>query len=259
VPVLRALAEKLQVAGLARRAPLGCFFAVSIAFTWALLPWAATSIAVSLVALCGPAVAATVVAWAQGRSAIGELRRRGTDGRHAIGWYLAALLLPLPITAARSGLEYLAGARGDFALQPISGLSLVVFFLVVGEELGWRGFALPHLLRRFGPWSASAALGAIWGAWHLPLFFIAGMPQFGTPFLPFVLYTVALSVVLTFLAQHTRGSVVIATAFHGAVNTLGVVDEAASPTLRGWTNAASYGLAALVIGMVAWSRPRRPD
>ena len=152
--------------------------------------------------------------------------------------------------------SHLLGAQGPVHLLPVSTLGVVVFVLVVGEEIGWRGFALPRLLRRFGPWAASVVLGTLWALWHLPLFYLAGMPQFGSPFLPFVGYTIALSIILTFLAQNTRGSVVIATLFHGAVNTLGLVNDGASASQRGWGNAIGYGLVALVVGTAAWSRHR---
>jgi membrane protease YdiL (CAAX protease family) len=128
--------------------------------------------------------------------------------------------------------------------------------LVVGEEIGWRGFALPHLLATRKPWEASTIIGVLWGLWHLPLFFVAGMPQFGHPIVPFIGYTIALSVILTVLAQRTAGSVIVATLFHGSVNTLGVVNAAASPTLRGWVNAAAYGVVAVVVGTLAWRRHR---
>ena len=242
------------LAVVARRAPVASYVALAFLFTWALLPLASRSIAVSLVALCGPAFAALAVVAAGGREDRGDFFARLTAWRVSPAWYVVALLLPLLISALRSGAELAWGARGDIRAQPISVLSLVIFILVAGEEVGWRGFALPRLLARFGPWGASTLLGLVWALWHLPLFYIPGMPQFGTPFLPFIGYTIALSVILTFLAQRTRGSVVIATLFHGAVNTFGVVNAAASPAERGWSNALSYGVAAVLLGAVAWGR-----
>jgi len=44
----------------------------------------------------------------------------------------------------------------------------------LGEELGWRGFALPRMLTRWQPLAVSLILGLIWGVWHLPAFFIVG-------------------------------------------------------------------------------------
>src|SRR5574337_857223 len=63
---------------------------------------------------------------------------------------------------------------------PAQFLWLLFYLLTtgpLGEELGWRGFALPRLLKRFNPFVASLVLGAIWGVWHLPSFYLAGMVQ----------------------------------------------------------------------------------
>jgi CAAX protease family protein len=238
--------------GWARRWPLATFVVLAFAFTWALLPLARTTVIASLAALLGPAVAALITAALCGGEQRRDLIERITRWRVPIRWYAAALLLPLPISALRSAIEYMAGARGPIQLQPISGLGLVVFVLVAGEEVGWRGFALPRLLARSGPWTASATVALMWALWHLPLFYMPGMPQYGTPFLSYLPYLAGLSVILTALAQATRGSVIIATLFHGAVNTFGVVNEGAGTALRGWSSAASYGLAALAIAAVAW-------
>lgn len=239
--------------GFARR-PLLTFFALAFAFTWALLPLARSSIAVSLLALCGPAVAAVVTAALAGREVRRALWHRTAVWRLPLRWYLLALLLPFPISLLASGIGLLLGAQGEIAPIPINPLSLVVFLLVIGEEIGWRGFALPHLLERFGPWTASAILGTVWALWHLPLFYMVGMPQHGAPFPPYIAYTVSLSLLLTWLAMHTAGSVIIATLFHGAVNTFIVTNEAADATTKGWSNALAFGCAALVICGLAWRR-----
>jgi membrane protease YdiL (CAAX protease family) len=238
-----------------RRAPAVWFLAIAFAFTWSLLPLAANHLAASLVALCGPAVAAVVVTAAAPSADRLAFRTRLTHWRIPIRWYVLALALPLPISLLRSGIEF-AWVGGHAEFLPFSALGLVVFVLVAGEEVGWRGFLLPRLLPRFGRWRASGIVGIIWALWHLPLFFIPGMPQHGTPFVAFVVYTVALSVVLTFLAERTNGSVLVATLFHGAVNTFGWVNPSADPEFHGWMNAVSYGLAAVLIGLMAWGVQR---
>ena len=236
---------------LVRRAPLVWFMVGACAFTWMLLPWAANSIGISLLALCGPAVAARAVTRAMTPAEQQDFRSRLTSWRIPIRWYLLALMLPWPVTLLRSGLEC-RWVGGEVALLPISPTAVAVFVLVAGEEIGWRGFVLPHLLRRFNAFQASVILGVLWACWHVPLFSIRGMPQFGTPFLAFALYTVALSLILTGLAQKTAGSVLIATLFHGAVNTFGWINPGADPELRGWFNALCYGLLAVVVSPL-WS------
>jgi membrane protease YdiL (CAAX protease family) len=230
------------------------FFTIAFLFTWALLPAARSSIAISLVALCGPAVAACLTAWWSGSVALRELWHRATHWRVPALWYCVAVFAPLIVSMVAAGFEYVTGAAGPIGLQPISALQAVVFVLVAGEEIGWRGYALPRLLSRTSPLRASVFLGAMWALWHLPLFYMPQMPQYGHPFGAFVVYTIALSIVMTFLAQRTGCSVIIATLFHGAVNTFGVVNAAATPAQKGWANAAGYGLAAIIVATLAWSR-----
>src|SRR5947199_3415499 len=45
----------------------------------------------------------------------------------------------------------------------------ILLFIGLGEEPGWRGFALPHLQARFSPFLASLVLALVWAIWHLPL------------------------------------------------------------------------------------------
>jgi membrane protease YdiL (CAAX protease family) len=239
----------------ARRFPLLIYFALAYVFTWSLLPRARTSTVVALIALCGPAAAAFSTAALGGRDMLQDLRKRVLAWRVPLFWYALALLLPLAISALRTAIESLWGAPGPIAVQPITALAMTVFVLVAGEEVGWRGFALPRLLVRFGPWYASLLVGLLWSLWHLPLFYMAGMPQHGMPFPPYVAYVIGLSILLTWLAQCTLGSVIIATLFHGAVNTFGLTNAGADSTLRAWGNALAYGVVALGLGIVVWKLP----
>jgi uncharacterized protein len=67
--------------------------------------------------------------------------------------------------------------------------ALIIFgqlVFVLGEEPGWRGFALPRLTERLGPNMGRLILGSAWPLWHLPLFVVAGTPQYGTPSMLFL-------------------------------------------------------------------------
>jgi len=79
-----------------------------------------------------------------------------------------------------------------------------------GEELGWRGFALPRLLKLMHPLYAAILLGLIWGLWHLPAFFVSDLSQskFGLGW--FLIGTVASSTVITWLYLHANGNVIVA-------------------------------------------------
>lgn len=89
-----------------RQAPLGGFFGITFLFTWALLPFAATSIPISLIALCGPAVAAFFVVSIDDRESRREYLARLTHWRFPLQWFVLALTLPMVISAVRSRVEY---------------------------------------------------------------------------------------------------------------------------------------------------------
>lgn len=77
----------------------------------------------------------------------------------------------------------------------------------LGEELGWRGYALPRLLDMATPRTASLILGFVWALWHLPAFFVSSLSQSAIDFGPYVLNVVAFSVLMTALYVRTQGNV----------------------------------------------------
>ena len=88
----------------------------------------------------------------------------------------------------------------------------------LGEELGWRGFALPRLLERLSPVWASLGLGTIWFVWHLPAFFVAGTPQDALSLPAFGVSALSLSVLATWLFQNSGGSVLPSLLMHLTAN-----------------------------------------
>lgn len=243
------------------RRPLISFTVIAYGLTWALLPIAHHHVWVGVLALACPALAAVIVARSQGSAEQRALFTRIRQWRVPARWYVVALIVPVPASYLASVIEQAFGVPGPITFVRPSLLGAVVFVMVLGEEIGWRGFALPQLRRRFDAVTASVILGLIWAVWHLPLFYMSSMPQYGSPFSAYVVYTIALSIVFTILADRTSGSVIIATLFHGAVNTFVFVNHAASPVQRGWGNAIAYGVAAVVmlgIWKATGSRRDRP-
>jgi membrane protease YdiL (CAAX protease family) len=113
-----------------------------------------------------------------------------------------------------------------------------------GEEIGWRGYALPRLAEHFGFARASMLLGLIWACWHLPLFFIRGTDTTGQSFPVYLLQITALSVAITWIYAHTNGSLLLTMLMHAAINnTKDIVPSA----VEGATNAFAPSTS-----LVAW-------
>lgn len=129
---------------------------------------------------------------------------------------------------------------------PLTPLALIIFALVVGEEIGWRGFAQPQLEKRSSPFVSAVFLGVVWGIWHLPNFFVPELPHSEIPLAAFVLYTVGFSVIAAWLMKSSSGSVLIATLFHGASNTFGFLTPSLDIGTRWWLLGGVYCAAALL-------------
>jgi membrane protease YdiL (CAAX protease family) len=182
------------------------------------------------------------------KSGVKALLSRVVLWRVGVRWYVIALGLPTVLALAAAGLYYLVGGSTRVQMGAVSALDFVVFVLVVGEELGWRGYALPLLLEKRSAVTASLILGVLWGLWHLPTFLVPGTPQYGLPLPAFLLLTVEYSILMTWLFLHTKGSVLLATLLHGAINLsqglfLGGIDGAT----RYWLLSIVYGATALVV------------
>jgi membrane protease YdiL (CAAX protease family) len=235
-----------------RRHPLIVFFALAYVLTWPVIPLVVVSPLLGLPALFGPALAAIIVAAVtDGGPGLEDLLGRLLRWRVGARWYALALGLPVALALTAAGLHLLVGAHTSLDFGGLSVLNIVVFALIVGEELGWRGYALPRLLAERSALAASLIVGALWGAWHLPTFFVPGTPQYGLPFSAFLLLTVAYSVVIGWVFVHARGSVLIASLMHGAINLsqgffLGGVD----PARTYWLLAGVYGAAAFTLALV---------
>lgn len=207
-----------SVTRLIRRYPLSAYVVLAYALSIALGLLLNVSLLFGLIALFGPAAAAFIVAriW-RGRAGVSELRAVTTRWRVHPGWYLAALGLPIVGTAIGYFIYFGAGNPALALPGKAEPILLVLFVLVIGEEIGWRGFLLRNLLRTRSPIVATLVVAAIWTVWHSPLYFIPGMPSYGNNFLAFAAWVFTFSFLMTWLWLGTR-SVWLATIMHGAAN-----------------------------------------
>ena len=211
------------------------YFALAFAFTWTLWVPAALEARGSIPALpvpatflgvFGPLVAAVVVtAQEDGRAGLRSLLGRVVRWRVAPMWYAVAILGPLVLQLGAIGLHVALGGRppgfGSLvgALPTLLLVSVYMAFTVaLGEEVGWRGYALPALQARHNALIASLILGVMWALWHLPVFFNPDTLYSNLPFGLWVAYAVPLAVVITWLFNSAGGSALLAILFHAGLN-----------------------------------------
>ena len=97
-----------------------------------------------------------------------------------------------------------------------------IFTSGLAEEPGWRGFALPRLQQRYGPLLGTIILGLLWGGWHLPLFLTSwALSTNGLEVCEFILSALSIAIVITWVFNHTRGSLLIAILLHANVDAVG--------------------------------------
>jgi membrane protease YdiL (CAAX protease family) len=139
---------------------------------------------------------------------------------------LYALVLFLPLVTLLPGLLYaslFADSSGPSFAALAGGLlpALLAGLLISGpgEELGWRGYALPRLQAAHGPLAASLLIGAVWGVWHLPIWLWSspsGGAAFAAEFALFVVTLSAFSVVFTRVYNRTGASMWMVVVLHAS-------------------------------------------
>jgi uncharacterized protein len=184
--------------------------------------------------LAGPTLAAFIMtATTEGRAGVRQLLGRYVLWRVGIQWYLFALIgiplimllgtmvysMELPNLGALGGPSYLLSYLVTFALVTVLGGPLL-------EEGGWRGFALPRLERLPGPLLASLILGILWTLWHLPEFLVpswtAAMGGGGILVITlFTLSTITFTIVIMWVFNNTRASLLLAILVHASIDTFG--------------------------------------
>ncbi|HYO72510.1 MAG TPA: type II CAAX endopeptidase family protein [Archangium sp.] len=220
-----------------RAFPLG-YFVLAFAFTWSFW-WAAAlesrglipSLPVPAVFLgaFGPMVAAVVLtARESGRAGLRSLLGRVTRWRVPPVWYGVAILGPIALQLAAMALHVALGGQPPDPSAMVTALPVVLvgtaYMLVqvgIGEDVGWRGYALPRLQAAHGALVSAGVLGAVWALWHLPLFFDPATGYSITPFWVFLVFMLPVSVLITWIFNSTGGSVLVVMILHAVLNASG--------------------------------------
>jgi membrane protease YdiL (CAAX protease family) len=218
---------------LVRRHPLPTFFALSYALSWALwipltilrdrVPGPYVFVALLIGSNVPSAVAILLTVAGRRPHSTRELLDRLLIWRIGVQWYL---LLLAPTALVVGAITWAAmergGSRAVLAVPLVSAVVTVAFMIfpgsALGEEIGWRGFALPHLQSARTALTASLVLGALHALWHLPLW-LRGLPDHSPALYPaFAIQVIAMAVIYTWMYNGTGGSLLLVVLFHAATN-----------------------------------------
>lgn len=222
------------------------FFLLAFIFTWInWIPHALVSRGyiklnvpefLALIAGYGPALAAIITTGIfYGTTGLKNLLGRLILWKVGIRWYIAALFLPLLISLSAFALHLIfdSNAVSTVTIHSLHStmsqstfwnnfLLLTMMFTLgfdgLGEELGWRGFALPVILIKYNALAASLILGILWALWHLPYALTPGSAMSGQPFYAFIPGILASAILFTWIFNNTEGSILLAILFHAAGN-----------------------------------------
>ena len=267
--------------GLLARHPLTFYFLIAFAFSWLMfLPGVLTYFGVlnlrdslvgvlSITGLLGPILSGFIMtAVTEGGPGIRRWLGRIVLWRVGLRWYLFALI-GLPLVMVLATIILRPGALESFqTLAPLSVLPYLgafVFMVLIGgplfEEPGWSGFALPRLQRVHSPLVGGLILGSLWALWHLPGFLIPSqdltdIPPRGTilDFVVFALALIALRLIIQWVFNNTKGSVLMAILVHASWNTFysaALIQLFPAPSVLGSYLNLTIGACALAVVIVA--------
>jgi membrane protease YdiL (CAAX protease family) len=277
------------------RYPLVSFFVIAFAGAWVvelpvvlsrtgtgLLPYTLPPIVVVLAiagaTFTGPTVSAFVMARVtEGPGGPKRLLRRYVQWRVKLRWYLFVLLV-IPASEVLGAIvlpgvlaSYQPVTLGLVAGYPLAFVTTFVLGGPLGEEPGWRGFALPRLQVACGPLGGSVILGVLWALWHLPLFW-SGVwtPPSVANIVMFIVMITLLTVVMTWVFNNAGGSLLITMLMHASFNTFAnkvVAPLFPAPLLDDYgllPELVGFGVVAVIVvvatrGRLSYGRRRSPE
>ena len=221
--------------------------------------------------ILSPGIVALLLTARRGRRSVRSLLGPLIMWRVGIRWYLFAVGYIVAVKLGAAWAHWMIEG-----VWPRAGPSPVLLLMAtlgatvaggqVGEELGWRGYALPRLVERWGWGNASIVLGGIWAGWHLPLFYMPGADSYGQSFPLYAIQVTGLSVAIAWLYGRAGGSLLLPMLMHASFNNLtnvvpGGARAATNPwlpqgALFGWLTAGAIwvGAIAFLLDMRSWRR-----
>ncbi|HVW15380.1 MAG TPA: type II CAAX endopeptidase family protein [Mucilaginibacter sp.] len=231
---------------------LGIYFLLAFLIAWgtwfpAFLHPASLKL-LSFIGLFAPALSAIfIVSITDGKQGVKALLGRYKILRFHAGWYIfAVLFVPLLFILALAADSVFFHTEfknllvtGSPIIGPVSFIWLI--FINSGEEIGWRGFALPRLQKLLkSPIYASLILGIFWSLWHLPIYLVPGQSSIPLPL--FLFFTIGLSFIYTLVFNQTRGSLFSVVLLHASTDVIPRIFNITLFSARTW----------LIFGIMTW-------
>jgi membrane protease YdiL (CAAX protease family) len=164
------------------------------------------------------------------------------SGLH-LKWALASALLPFAIVLTVTIVESVMHGQGFNSVQLLTpGAVLAMAVGVIGEEIGFRGYMLPLLLKQRNSLMAGIISGTLWALWH------AAYYGEGLGFLLFAVGTVALAIIMTWLYHKSNGNVISAVLFHFTMNFCAtIIPESEMPSIE---RRAVYAVVSVTVAII---------
>jgi len=213
---------------------------------------------INLLTVWGPGLAAILlVILMAGKIGLRKLFSPIKRWRVAIHWYIFVLFLPAVVQLVSHGLYILIGrssklipALSELGPDYATMLPLLVIFVIpnaLGEEIGWRGFALPRLQKKYNALISSIIVGIFWSIWHIPTWTAQGF--LGLTLVNLIINIILYSILFAWIFNNSNKSLLLVWIFHITIAVTGYF--LGSPTLTD-----SILLLLVVIIIVALSGPK---
>lgn len=184
------------------------------------------NVLIGILGTIGPTLAAFIVtAFSEGKPGVKTLWKRFWNRNISLKWLVMILLFYDTFRLIANLIVRAVDGQAYPIVDPSTPLwmsipALVAAFISsgMGEEFGWRGYALPRFQARWSALTSSIVLGIIWMSWHVPFFFTPGLPLYQRNFWQWAPWLLMSSILQTWFFNNTNGSVLAAALFHATMN-----------------------------------------